>query len=314
MSCASAGNCSAGGYYMTAPAHRQAFVVSEVNGTWGTAIEVPGTAALNQGGAPRSTRCRAPRRATAAQAGTTPTAPATSRRSWSARSTAPGAPRSRCPAPRPSTRAGTPRSARCRAPSAGNCSAGGYYIDSSGHNQAFVVSETNGTWGTAMEVPGTAALNQGGNAAINSVSCASAGNCSAGGYYHDSSGHSQAFVVSETNGTWGTAKEVPGTAALNQAGTPRSTRCRAPSAGNCSAGGYYTDSSLHTQAFVVSEINGTWRHRHRGPRHRGPQPGRDRRDHLGVVRLGGQLRRGRVLRRQLRPLPGVRGQQELIIT
>ena len=33
------------------------------------------------------------------------------------------------------------------------------------------------------------------------MSCASAGNCSAGGYYTDSSGHRQAFVVSEVNGT-----------------------------------------------------------------------------------------------------------------
>ena len=49
MSCASAGNCSAGGYYTDGAGHEQAFVVSEVNGTWGTAIEVPGTAALNAG-------------------------------------------------------------------------------------------------------------------------------------------------------------------------------------------------------------------------------------------------------------------------
>src|ERR1039457_6053540 len=74
------------------------------------------------------------------------------------------------------------------------------------------------TWGTAQEVPGTAALNQGGNAQTKSVSCASAGNCSAGGYYADSSGDEQAFLGSETNGTWGTAEEVPGTAALNTGG------------------------------------------------------------------------------------------------
>jgi hypothetical protein len=73
-----------------------------------------------------------------------------------------------------------------------------------------------GTWGTAIEVPGTGALNQGGNAAVNSVSCASAGNCSAGGAYRDGSGHFQAFVAGEVNGTWGTAIEVPGTAGLNQ--------------------------------------------------------------------------------------------------
>ena len=54
-----------------------------------------------------------------------------------------------------------------------------------------------GTWGTAIEVPGTAALNQGGNAETLSVSCAPAGTCSAGGIYTDSSGHHQAFVVNK---------------------------------------------------------------------------------------------------------------------
>jgi hypothetical protein len=64
--------------------------------------------------------------------------------------------------------------------------------------QVFVVNEVNGTWHTAIEVPGTATLNPGGNAFVQSVSCASAGNCSAGGGYTDSSGHLQAFVVRES--------------------------------------------------------------------------------------------------------------------
>jgi hypothetical protein len=46
-------------------------------------------------------------------------------------------------------------------------------------------------------VPGTAALNTGGNAAIESVSCAAVGGCAAGGSYRDGSGHDQAFVVSK---------------------------------------------------------------------------------------------------------------------
>jgi hypothetical protein len=61
-----------------------------------------------------------------------------------------------------------------------------------------VISEVSGTWGTAIEVPGTAALNAGGAAQINSVSCASASSCTAGGSYADSSRHGQAFVVSKT--------------------------------------------------------------------------------------------------------------------
>jgi hypothetical protein len=43
-----------------------------------------------------------------------------------------------------------------------------------------------------------AALNTGGGASVQSVSCASAGNCTAGGFYGDSTGALQAFVVSKS--------------------------------------------------------------------------------------------------------------------
>ena len=73
----------------------------------------------------------------------------------------------------------------------------GEYADRSINQQAFVVNEVSGVWATAQEVPGTAALNAGGNAGVGSVSCAPAGNCSAGGTYTDKSDHRQAFVVSQ---------------------------------------------------------------------------------------------------------------------
>ena len=49
-------------------------------------------------------------------------------------------------------------------------------------------------------MPGTAALNSGGDASVNSVSCAAAGDCAAGGYYKDGSDHYQAFVVNSAPG------------------------------------------------------------------------------------------------------------------
>src|SRR5690349_17749576 len=66
---------------------------------------------------------------------------------------------------------------------------------------------SGGTWGTAREVPGTAGLDQGGPAEALSVSCASAGNCSAGGIYADGPDVTQAFVAGEVNGTWHAAIE-----------------------------------------------------------------------------------------------------------
>ena len=45
MSCASAGNCAAGGYYAARRSgYYQGFVADERNGRWGKAIEVPGLA------------------------------------------------------------------------------------------------------------------------------------------------------------------------------------------------------------------------------------------------------------------------------
>ncbi len=253
VSCASAGNCGAGGFYEDSSGGTQG-----VRGQPGPRLLAHRHRAARHrsstgAGSPKSSRCRAARRATALRAGYTWTPPAPARRSWSARSTAPGAPPSRCPAVRPSTRAGVLASARCRAPRRATAARAGSTPDSSGKTQMFVVSQAHGSWGTAIEVPGSAALNRGGLAVPNSVSCGSAGNCGAGGQYTDSSGHRQALVVSQVNGAWGTAIEVPGTAALNRGGDAVVSSVSCAAAGNCSAGGFYTDSSGHSQAFADSK-------------------------------------------------------------
>ena len=59
-----------------------------------------------------------------------------------------------------------------------------------------------GTWGSAEVVPGTAALNTQGNAAVTSVSCPSTGTCAvAGTYVTLINGHSRTrpFVDTQTN-------------------------------------------------------------------------------------------------------------------
>jgi len=99
-------------------------------------------------------------------------------------------------------------------------------IEPDGTMQAFVVSEVNGIWGTAEEVPGTAALNQGGYAFVASVSCAPAGSCGAGGWYTDNTGNSQAFVVSKTH-----QQTAPRPAAVSPRRAPaRPWHWRAPAA------------------------------------------------------------------------------------
>ena len=139
---------------------------------------------------------------------------------------------------------------------AGSCSAGGLYTACSAPKgntraQAFVVSQHNGSWGRARRVPGLAVLNTRGDAVLHEVSCGAAGSCSAGGFYTDGSGHGQAFVVSQHNGTWNHAEEVPGTAALNAGGDAVTSSVSCASAGSCSAVGSYKDRSGHHQAFIA---------------------------------------------------------------
>src|SRR5215813_13888503 len=191
--------CAAAQAGTAAPAARAAAQA----GTWGTAIEVPGLGALNQGGAAELT------------------------------------------------------SVSCGA--AGNCAAAGSYTDGGGSTHAFVASQTNGTWGQAIRVPGTGGLNKGGAISPALVSCASAGNCAAVGDYVDGRGHVQVFVASQTNGTWGKAIRMPVSGLLDWGGSAFVLSVSCGAAGNCAVGGSYRDNKRgHMHAFVVNLTNGTW--------------------------------------------------------
>jgi hypothetical protein len=256
LSCSSAGNCVATGDYGSYG--DLAFVVSQVNGTWGKAIEVPGIAALGGWATAAEVSCSPTGNCTASgNAGIVPDGTGDSeafvvsrvKGTWGHAIVLPGT---------GALGAGGAVVSSLSCSPAGGCGAAGSYIDRSGHSQAFVVTQVKGTWGQAIEVPGTAALNQGGNAAVNSMSCSSAGNCSAAGYYTDRRGDERAFVVSQVKGTWGQAIEVPGTAALGAGGYAAVSSVSCASAGNCVAGGSYTDGTGHDRAFVVSLVKGTW--------------------------------------------------------
>jgi hypothetical protein len=258
MSCTTAGNCSAGGDYENASGERQAFAVTETDGTWGTAIQVPGTATLNKGGNAEITSMSCTTAGNCSAGGQYENA-ADLRQAFVVTETD-GTWGTAIQVPGTATlnKGGNAEITAVSCTTAGNCGAAGAYEDNSVHRWAFVVTETNGTWGTATQVPGTATLNKGGNAEIASMSCTTAGNCSAGGNYENAAWLPEAFAVTETNGRWGTAIQVPGTAALNKGGNAEVLAVSCRSAGNCSAGGEYEDAAFHLQAFVVTETNGRW--------------------------------------------------------
>jgi hypothetical protein len=195
VSCASEGNCAAGGSYKERHDHRHGFVVVERNGGWSQAIEVPGLAALNTGrneAGVASISCASPGNCAASGDVGFPYASgfvASERNGiWGqvipVFGLTPG-------------RYTDIFSVSC-AP-AGNCAAGGDYEDTPYGTSGYVTSEKNGHWAPAVDVPGLRALDTkaGYGAWVSSVSCPSTGSCTAGGDYTDDHGHEQGFLTWE---------------------------------------------------------------------------------------------------------------------
>jgi len=254
VSCASAGNCAAGGDYTGRQGGSHGFVADERNGRWGRAIQVPGPAAPGKGlnSQVNSVSCASAGNCAAGGYYSDQGFVAVERNGvWRTAIAVPGL--------AALNTGGDAQVSSVSCASAASCAAGGYYTGRHRRQQGFLAVERNGRWGTATGVPGLAALNTGAAAEVRSVSCGSAGNCAAGGYY--ASGiippwrNYHGFVAVERNGRWGTATEMPGPAGLNSGedATVMSVSCG--SAGSCAADGLYGN---RYQRFVASEDHGVW--------------------------------------------------------
>ena len=266
VSCASPGNCSAVGGYTDTSRNDQGLLLTETSGKWSKGVEAvpPGDPApVDQIVAFPSVSCPSAGNCVAVgdyrdamgNGGSlvfTETAGI-----WSA-GFAPGLPPNAS-----TTHYSNLQSVSC--PSVGNCSAVGNFTGSQGYGQGLMLKETAGKWATGNEakLPAGAISNQ--LAALDSVSCASAGNCSAVGTYYDNNGQ-EALLLTETAGHWGTG--IKATLPSNAAATNRfdttvaSISC--PSAGNCAAvGGYENNSGTEEdpgteEPLLLSETNGIW--------------------------------------------------------
>lgn len=146
-------------------------------------------------------------------------------------------------------------------PSAGNCVAGGYFVNAAGHNQPFTATLTNGTWANAAPVVFDASVVQSAspNAKIYAVSCSSVGNCAATGTFRNANGDDEVFVMASTNGTWADATAIAFDAGIqNTTPDARPYTVSCGSAGNCVAGGYFRNASFGYEAFTVTLNGGTW--------------------------------------------------------
>jgi hypothetical protein len=143
-------------------------------------------------------------------------------------------------------------------PSAGNCGAVGSYVDSSGNAEGLLLNQTSGAWATGVQavLPADASSSPGAKGvAVSSVSCPSAGNCTAVGIYTDSDGIRQGLLLTETAGAWATGVKADLPAGAVGVFSLNSVSC--PSAGNCTAVGSSTD-GVGRQGLLLTKSSGTW--------------------------------------------------------
>jgi hypothetical protein len=236
LSCASPGNCAAGGSYLNSAGLAEAFVVNETGGTWASAEQVAGTA----GSLPATPWRRCPAR---------PPGPAWPPGTGDGLARPPSSPpNAPVSGARPGRFWGSPRSAARPGPdssansvscsSAGPCAVTGWYYDPvTQHDQAFAASRRSGAWRQAIEIPGIALLDGGHGSAGATVSCATAGNCVIGGSYVSTV--SEGFVADEVDGSWRSARQLPGLARLDAGHNAAVVSVSCAAAGRCAAGGYY---------------------------------------------------------------------------
>jgi hypothetical protein len=261
ISCASAGNCVVGGAYVSPHDVLLSFLDSEVNGKWGNAVEVPGTAALNahaialDGGAVTSVSC--PSAGNCALTGGYSDG-AGSEQAY-VDTEASGKWGNAQPIPYLSTlnagKNATVSQVSCA--SAGNCAVSGAYTDGAGHQQAFVDLEVGGHWQDAdsLLVP---SFNAGGDAEATAASCPAVNSCVFGGQSTDSHGFKQSWVAYQVGAHSWSEWEPPGTTSTGtngDLGGVSSLSCS--SVGNCVVVGSYLSGSTQVP-YLLNDDGGAW--------------------------------------------------------
>ncbi len=145
----------------------------------------------------------------------------------------------------------------------GGCSAAGDYIDTSGHQQALLVSGSGRRWAPApAPVPPSDAS---GDPSLtpSAIACPVPGACAVVGTYLNPLANSLGLLLSQAGGIWqgGVGAALPAGAAPagtfgDQAAVLSSVAC--PQAGECTAVGWYFDNYGNSQGLIVSQHDGVW--------------------------------------------------------
>jgi hypothetical protein len=258
MSCPSPGNCAAVGFYSDRSDVRRGLLLSEVAGRWapGTEAALPANAGTRPDVHVFSVSCPSP--GNCAAVGQYSDRSDVQRGLLLSEVAGMWAPGTEAALP---ANAGTKwdvdlGSVSCASP--GNCAAVGYYTDSSGSQQGLLLTEASGTWATGTEavLPVNAAARP--NAYLGSVSCPSAGDCTAVGEYVTKSGVPEGLLIAQTSGTWATGTEATLPAGAGTRPDVQLLSVSCPSPGNCAAVGIYADRSYNQQGVLLDENAGTW--------------------------------------------------------
>lgn len=157
--------------------------------------------------------------------------------------------------------AATPQTAQLQAvacPSAGSCSAVGWYFDSSDRTEGLIETWSGSSWTATEEpLPANASHEAGLNvASLNSVACTSSSSCTAVGDYATKSGTVPGLLVSGSGTSW-----IPAVAPMPPDGdaapvTLNSITC--PSAVACVAAGMYGQSVGNRQGLLLTGSGSAW--------------------------------------------------------
>jgi hypothetical protein len=265
VSCADAGDCAAGGHSVSSDGFGQPFVTDETAGSWGAAQPLGNMDALNKGGRGVVSAMSCGSAGDCVATGTYLDSQLTTHAfeaeeangSWGPAQPLPGMDLL-------TTKTSEPTSVSCASP--GNCVIAGFYATSDlKQQQAFVVDEHRGFWAAAQQLPATANRNTNGNAAVNSVSCGSAGECAAVGFYSTPDGRHQ-FLAEERGGSWQPMirdLSIKGAGGGGFGLEANAVSCASP--GNCVVTGEYNDANNNLLLFVVSQVGGSWGKAHELP-------------------------------------------------
>ena len=146
---------------------------------------------------------------------------------------------------------------------AGNCTAVGRFENSNNRDEVFTMTSTNGVWELAQPAAfADGVQNDNPDSIFSSVSCASPGKCTAVGRFRNSVGSHEAFTMTSTNGVWELARPAVFADGVQSNLFPivefKSVSCA--TAGNCTAVGTITNSSLIEESFTMTSTNNEWGH------------------------------------------------------